>query len=343
VIVEGLRPRISLAPAVNRFRDGESVLELPAPRVRCRVQARKGRGSVITGEGPWVHNTVVVGGLNNLADSLFSTLATYCHVGVGTQAVSSGDAGLGSFFAASNSVQNAISDTNSTPPYYARRQITWRFAAGTFDGNQPLTEIAISNQATNGNILARALVHDPVNVFTAVTPRADEWADVTYEFRLYPDHVNADGAPLDLTGIVEVWGEAHSFWLRPAFVTNISYWDASQARAQLRSVSSTWARFFGSTSVLGAVGGEPTNPSGGYATTSESDALHSSYTPGTFMRAAHLVVAPTEGNASGGIGAMRFHTGLGAYQVRFAPAIPKDISKAWTFSAVLDWSDAGLV
>jgi len=342
-MLTGFQPKVTIPSAQYlRHRDAHTELTLPVGKIHCAVSVTKGRGSIITGAvGPF-NNTVVDIGLDDLADSLFSSISTYCHCGIGTSLPATGNTALENFFAATNTIQDSVSDINAIPPYFSRRIITYRFTAGTFDGDQSITEVAISDQATTGGIFARALVRDPQNDFAIVSPLTDEWLDVTYEFRLYPDHINADGTPNDLTGVINVWGSNHNFWMRPAFVSNIVYWNANAARAQWIALSGSWAAFFASTSVLGAVTGEPTNPSGADATSNGSEIYHATYIPGDHARNIQLSIGSTDGNASGGIGAMRFHTGFGAYQIRFAPAIPKDVTKSWTFVVALNWADAGL-
>lgn len=325
-----LRPRISLGSA--------SQMIVSQPIMRGRFRLTKGRGDEIIWQSPWFDNLITDYGRNGLADTLMSALTTYCHVGTGTAIAAASDTGLASFFAATSTVTWSSNTVSGDAPHYAKYIRNFRLPAGTFDGHT-MTEVALSDQATDGHAFSRALIEDPTGQFTAVKYYDDEWCDVTYEFRLYPDHINADGTPNDGTGTLTIEGSDYTYTIRPCFVTNVVYWDGSETRAQFREAGSDYAAFFGSASVLGAVTGEPTSPSG-TDVTNANHVMAATYVTDTFTRAIYLAVAPTVGNATGGIGAMRINTGFGTYQIAFDPVIPKDSSMAFQLAVNLAWDNA---
>jgi hypothetical protein len=54
-------------------------------------------------------------------------------------------------------------------------------------------------------------------------------------------------------------------------------------------------------------------------------------------------VGLSQGNLAGGITAIRILTSaMGAYQISFSPAIPKDATKVLTFGLTLSWARAAI-
>lgn len=344
------------APAILKYRD--VLVETRAPRVMIGglVKLRKGktiggvvdvstgrviRGTgmeVVTGESGWSHNIVTNNGLNKLADNLMSAVTTYCHCGTGTTSEVATDTALETFVAATNSIESTDSAVEASAPYFASYTRTFRFAEGVAEGN--ISEVGFSDQATTGDLFSRARVKDGGGTPTTISVAADEWLDVTYEFRLYPDHILSGGGADDGSGTISISATSTSYTIRPSFITNSLFWVASTTRAQFKSVSSIWAKFFDSASTLGAATSEPTNNSGADADATHSAISAATYSTDTYNRDISLQVGLSDGNASGGVGAIRFNTGMGTYQMDFDPVVAKDATKVWTFVVNLAWTRA---
>jgi hypothetical protein len=323
-----------------RHRDAVAEVKMPAQRIHQRVKVTKGKGEIVTGETGWFKNIIVNNGRNGLADNSFTSRSVYCHVGTGSTAEAAGQTTLASFLAASNTIQAEVGTTQGAPPYYAKYVKTFRFAAGVATGT--VREVGFSTQATDGDLLSRAVVRDPDGFQTAVEVRSDEWIDVAYEFRLYPDHVLPDGGLDDGSGIIELLGVSTNYVIRPAFVTTLAHFEAEETRALLRVVSvNQYARVYGPAAVLGAVTAEPSDPFG-YVTTVNSDIDAVAYVADSFNRDVYLTIDHSEGNPSGGIGAIRIHTYMGSYQMSFSPVVAKTSLITLTIAMNFAWDDAGI-
>lgn len=347
---------MTAAPAFLKYRDIHTEARPLSVGIHCRVWVRKGKtlggivdvstGQVMPGTGQDVvlqevgpfHNLITNNGLNKLADNNMANVTTYCHCGTGTVAEANGDTALGTFVAATNTVQSTSSTVQGSAPYYASYTRTFRFAEGVAEGN--ISEVGFSDQVTTGDLFSRALVKDGGGSPTTISVLSGEWLDVTYEFRLYPDHILSGGGADDGTGTISISAVSYDYVIRPSFVTNSSHWVASVTNGLFRTVSSAWANFFGSASTLGAATSEPSSPSGSAATSEHSSISAATYSTDTYARDVSLTIGLEDGNASGGVGAIRFHTGMGSYQMSFDPVVPKDSTKVWTFVQNLAWARA---
>ena len=252
-----------------------------------------------------------------------------CQIGTGTVAEVVGDTALGARERAADSINDSWTTTQATAPYYGEQVMVFRFnPPGT---NKVYSEVGISPFGIDtDNLNSRALIKDGVGAPDTISVLADEWLDVTYELRLYPDHLTVgndtvDGYDLDLLAHLVTFSTPNG-------------WGSS--------VASAAATLFGSTysgdATLGPITGSPSssgqdsNNAGGFADT---------YNDGTFNRNLHFTWGLNEGNytgASPGIGAVALRTTLGLYQVLFDPPIPKtlndtlqiDLNVAWARSVI---------
>jgi len=309
--------------------------------IHCTVTLTKGIGSIVTETiGPF-KNLVLDDGLNALAANEFDAWVLYCHVGVGSTPVNPANDGVDQPVASTNNVIDTSLSTKGLPPYYSQRVKTWRFAAGTFNNHQ-ISEVAFTNTAVNELAFSRALVKDTLGNFTSSWIRTDEWLDVTYDFRLYPQFINTDGTLNDGTGTIVIGASAYNYTIRPSNVTTLAYWDASKAIARVMAVSGDYMCGYTSTSTLGLVANQPTTPTGTNATTANSTFANLAYTPQTFYRDITYSLGPDALNSSGGLGAVRFHTGFGAYQMSFSPPLPKWYDSL-VFKATLAWGNVDVI
>jgi hypothetical protein len=290
---------------------------------------------VVTGQSGWSDNIFTDNGLNKIAASLFNTISGYCHCGTGTAAENAADTSLATFLASTNTVTTSSETAQGSAPYYGKITTTYRFAQGDAEGI--IAEVGISDQATTGDLISRARVKDGGGTPTTIEVLSDEWLDVTYEFRLYPDHVSVDGI-----GSVSYSGVSYDYTIRAANVTDYVYLRAGTSRGQGAVIgANALGTAYGTGAALGAVTSTPTGGSTNVVSQSDGSAWSAaSYSNGTFARDVSLTIDPSDANTTGGVKALMFYTGLGTYQILFDPIIPKDASKQWVFVTNLAWTRA---
>lgn len=306
---------------------------LPKRKLYGRFKLTKGVGSIITGETEWIDNIITDNGMNKVADNQFNNVSGFCHVGTGTATEVATDTALQTFLAGKGS-PTVIADTaQGSAPYYGSYVRKWRFNPGEATGN--ISEVGISDQVTTGDLWSRARVKDGGGLPTTIAVLATEWLDVTYEMRLYPDRVDADG-----TGSV-TYDVSYNYTIRGALVTNFSYLRAAFTQATAAIVSSNYAEGYGSGSSLGAVTSEPSGGNNiGSGTTDVSISLES-YTTDAFERDVTFEFGLNSMNATGtpdGCLCIMVHTALGAYQIAYNNVVPKDNTKVWHVPLNLAWA-----
>lgn len=315
------------------------LIELPLrSRVggRYKLQKGKNRGyidansglwisgkDVVTGEVPWFNNLILNQGLNLMASN--DNYLTWCHVGTGTTAEVVGNTALETFLAATQSTQSSTASAQGSAPYYGKRTTVKRFAEGAAEGN--VSEVGFGIQAATGNLFTRALVKDGGGSPTTISVQNDEWLDVSYELRLYPDHLT----------LYEVSVDGYALDVLASQVTNVTYWGLPIGEDVGFSASVAqrgWCH--PSTAVLGPVTGIPT----GSGLDSFTTGSVGGYSGGSYSRNISYNVGLSDGNVSGGIGAMQFFSTLGAYQILFSPVIAKDATKVLDIVLNYAWARA---
>lgn len=291
---------------------------------------------IVTFDGPQFPNIITNLGLDNIADNPFSGLTNWCHCGTGTATEAAGDTALQTFLASTNSIQSSSSTAQGSAPYYGRRVKTFRFGEGAAEGN--VAELGFSSQSGTGQLFSRARVKDGGGSPTTITVQSDEWLDVTYEFRLYPDHILSGGGADDGTGTIDISGDSYDYVIRPCRITDELYWRAQVAEGRNRLIVVQYAGAY-ATQTLGAATG---NPGGTVYSLASPDTSSSqdTYSNGTYNRDVQLIVGIDDGNVPGGVGSIEFWTGLGSYQMSFDPVVPKDATKVWTLTQNLAWTRA---
>jgi hypothetical protein len=126
-------------------------------------------------------NTIVTSGLNQIGTG--NELFYYCCVGTDSTVTSMNMTALGNQVAQTSTVQTNTSGTQSSSPYFSWYRRTFRFGQGAAAGN--LTEVGV--KSNSGVLFSRALIVDSAGLPTTLTILSDEYLDVTYEFRMYPD------------------------------------------------------------------------------------------------------------------------------------------------------------
>lgn len=277
----------------------------------------------------WFDNIITDGGLERMATE--SNWIGYCQVGTGNTAPAAGNSTLDSYLANTNYVVSYSNSAQATPPYYASKTATYRFAEGVAAGN--LSEIAVG-WAASGSLYSRALILDGAGSPTTITVLSDEYLDATYQLRIYPPTV-------DVTGTVDFAGVTYDYIGRAADVDAAGSWGVgSSLITSFRHAGSIGAS--GKYVYDGDIGSiTASGPSGNSAYTSNYNA--SAYVALSYEREANLVYGLSEGNITAGIRSLLCDLGWGGWQFQFnsqvdGSRIPKDNTKILSISFKHSWA-----
>lgn len=264
----------------------------------------------------WFPNLILDAGLDRMGAN--GDYLTWCQVGSGSAAPAATQTTLVARVAGTSTKQSDTSANSGADPYFARRTVTFRFAAGVATG--VLAEVGVG-WATTGSLYSRALILDALGNPTTITVLADESLDVTYELRMY--------AWTDETsGIIVLKGITHDVIQKSAQAAS---WSLSGASA-LNAGAGTSAppAFTGAVSV--AITGSPSGANIGNATISAA-----AYTPGALARTLNITAGLTQWNNASGIGAIRLTAGWGIWQIGFTPNIMKTADDILTLQVRHSW------
>lgn len=262
-------------------------------------------------------NMIMNSGLDALGTSqlLFNTIV----VGTSSSTVLATQTSLGNQIASTTTIQAQSDGTNTTSPQYGWTSITMRFGQGVAAGN--LTEVGI--YTSSGVLFSRALIVDSSNNPTTLTILSDEYLDVTYQFRWFPN-LN------DVTTTVVLGGNTYNVTARPMNVNNLTY--GGYFNYGLAAIYSQDNCFW-----QGTIGSITTQPSGSQYF--EYPSIQN-YTNGTYQLTNVFSAGLNNANFSGGIQALSWSTSKGQIQIGFSPAIPKDTFTILTLNITIQWAAA---
>lgn len=272
----------------------------------------------ITSSTGWFPNLITNTG-KDLLGNQSTQVATYARVGTGTATPAVTDTLLQAQGAFGNSIQSTSNVARATPPYYWSRFTTIRIPAGSATGTW--TEVGVAPTST-GNVWSRALILDGLGNPTSISVAADEALDVSYELRLFVNNS-------DQTGSIVISGVTYSTTLRPADITTRIQNGADVVGGPVTSSSIVWAM----SGPLGAITGAPSGTAG----LSPASKTLQTYSNGSYTRDIVFTWGLTEGNASGGVGALYIYNAVGVWQIGFSPSIPKDATKILTLTFRYSW------
>lgn len=194
----------------------------------------------------WFDNLILDQGLNGLGTRSINASLSNCHVGTGSAAPLVTDTSLTTFLAQTSTTQ-ASSEGGQTAilPYYRFLSYTKRFGAGVAAGI--LAEVGMGWGSSSSNLFSKTLIKDGGGSPTTITVLADEYLDVTYELRIYPDLS-------DFTGTVVIGGITYDYTARVALFSNAGYWATSKDGL---GASTSFSRVYS-----GAISGVLSLPSG---------------------------------------------------------------------------------
>jgi len=259
---------------------------------------------------PTFPNLITNGGLERMGDNSDWLSRTY--VGSGSAAPNFNDSAMNNFVAVTTTLQSSVTGTQSTAPYFTWIRITRRYAAGEAAGN--LSEVGVGWFEA---LFSRALIVDADGNPTTITVGAEQFLDVTYEFRFYPKTTDDTGS-FTLTGSV---GGTYDYVLRPSVVTTNSGgagWSISTSGTSMRDTGNS---FEGRRVYSGAIGSITETPSGTIMNVNPLTAL--GYEAGSLSRKGTMSLGLNSGNSETGLKSALFRFGIGTFQVEFTPAIMK--------------------
>lgn len=239
-----------------------------------------------------------------------------CYIGTGATVPAVTDTTLTSYLAASNTIEGATETFVDGTPAYWKNVRTYRFNAGTATGN--ISEVGTG--WANNNLFSHALILDGGGIPTTITVLADEYLDVTYEFRNYIDKTLYEG-------IITISGVAYDVDYQVESI-------GSPPNIDIALSDSTATPKFGvyATQTLGTV---YQSPSG---TVVQKIGTWSTYVAGSWYADCTFTYGITEGNHAGGIGSAYFRTNQGQFQMNFTPKIPKDATKNLIITLRIIWA-----
>lgn len=304
-----------------------------------KFMLRKGRrlsdgSEIVTGEvGPF-WNLIVNNGLDRFV-SEESNAFDRCIVGSGSSTPANGDTWLQTYIAATTTVQSESWSTHTSPAYFIRKTMTFRFGEGVAEGN--ISEVGMAYGASSPSLFSRALVLDGLGDPTTITVLSGEFLDVTYVHEYYI----ASG---DVTGAIELDGDDYDYIVRPGGLMN--QWSPQFAVNSLRFLACT-SNMVGhgaiNTDAVAATV-DTSNPSNAESVTT------STYTPGNYYRDMTVAFGLGNANLSGGIRTVIFSPmtdgcgqvgaaqKVGRVQCQFDPALPKTSDKVLSLTFRVSWA-----
>lgn len=277
--------------------------------------------------GDWSPNLVTDFGLNFLGATGYgpSSVPAYCRIGTGSATPSPSDVALQAQ-AAVSPVQNSQSSAG-TGSGYGYSRWTFTFAQGAVVGN--MTEIGISFGSAVNSLFSRALITDGAGTPISVTVIATDILTVVYELDAY--YWLTDDVRTIVIGGVSTTVTTR---LAASFSDVFTRW--IQSGSLLQWYNGLGMYCYGAGVVLGAAG---SNPTGGGPVLSISNANLSlaAYSNGTFTRTGSYTLSIAQGNAAGGLGAVRIEGCLYGMQTLFNPVVPKDNTKTLQLTWTITW------
>jgi len=158
---------------IRKRRSRLYTLESPKFRVGCVFQVEKYRSDgTITYKGPLFNNIVLDVGLDSWSGDQLDGLTDQLNVGTGSSEPSTGQTGLDSYTASTDTILDSSYTYDETAdPVYVSLWRKWEFPIGSCTGN--LTELGLSN-SDGGNYFNRQLFRDEYGDPVTITVLDDE-------------------------------------------------------------------------------------------------------------------------------------------------------------------------
>lgn len=282
----------------------------------------------------WFPNLITNLGLEGIGNN-FSGAGSgvkFCRIGTGTTTPAFTDQQLVNQLAVSPSGPTSQAGVNEGAPNYSYlATYQYVFAQGAVVGN--MTEIGVGATATGNSLFSRALILDGSGSPTTITLLAIDQLTVYYRLRWYPPLGDASGT-LVLSGVSYPYtirlANAATFGSHPAYV---------HPHSEICALYMLTVHH--ASAVLGAITGVPTASMNNYGRPYGTGSVFSAaYVGASLKRVSTCTLGPSDGNATGGIGALTLFFTFGGmtFQMVFSTPIPKTNTKTLSFSVEMAWA-----
>lgn len=274
-------------------------------------------------------NIITDNGLNGIGTNGTSWMTTIA-LGTGTATPAPSDTSLSGTVVTDTTAYSATTGFSAGPPIYSSIIYPKVFPQGVATGIW--TEVGIGRTSTN--LWSRALILDGGGLPTTLTILSTDIVTIEYELRVYPSVV-------DVTGTRNLGGVDYNYTIRPSNLT--AYASCSVAtfvEGLLMNLPSTGSVTY----YTGTIGAVTSNPSG--TTTTSGSMAVAAYSSGSYTKTLTISSSITQGNLTGGVGAIRISLGNTSlspqgsifYQCGFTPSIPKTNSFTMSLTFSLTWA-----
>ncbi|RRU17823.1 hypothetical protein [Stenotrophomonas sp. 278] len=285
----------------------------------------------------WFPNLITNAGLDFLGTSGSTLVQGFCRVGTGNTAPANGNTALVSQVAVSSTVQadtNGVNRAGLPTVFYGWRRRTIRFAAGSMGASAVnLAEVGVSPAAASA-LFSRALILDGGGSPTTIAVQPDEVLDVTYELRIYPTLVDANGT-------VTIASVSYNWTARPLIHTDYdTNWSSTIGLGIGFNTTGGNELVYGPAvaAALPAQGAKPVS------LVKAGTMVPQTYTAGQYARSFLFDIPLNDANVAGGIGCFFAATlpnsggqAGGAWAWGLSPKLPKDSNYVSTFMVRQSW------
>lgn len=186
-------------------------------RGRFKIESVHPETGKVTLLQDWANNTVLTSGMYQMSQR--DGWMDACQVGIDeTFDPDPGFTAMPGWVAGTTTKQENTTGAQPTAPFYGWRRTRFRFPIGSITENTNINRVGVGWDTQAGDTLVTlAKTVDIDSNPTAITWKADEYLDVTYEFQYHPPTVDA-------TGTVDFNGVTYNYIVRAMDATSDSAW-----------------------------------------------------------------------------------------------------------------------
>lgn len=313
----------------------------PTAQLAGRYKLEVRRHGVLIHETDWFDNLITDAGLEAMVGN--EAPGRFCMVGTGSTAPANTNTVLEAQIAVKDGFTGGSTGVVTSSPRYGWQRLNYAFAQGAVVGN--VAEVGVGWTSTA--VFSRSLV-SPVIPLLAI-----DQLTVVYELRMYLPTTNT-------TGTVTLGGTSYDYTIRPmhaasatsAFagygwapvamsysVTSGKTWTSSGLDQAATAYTGTAAVQTNVEAVLFTANADGTGATAGQAGTSGPTTFSSAaYTPASKEVRFTFEWGISNGNAGGGISAIKYHALFGTYGCVFSAPIPKDNTKVLSLTFKQSWA-----
>lgn len=318
------------------------------------LQVRKASDDSLVKEVAF-NNLITNTGLDQLATGSGNIIGR-CVIGTGSTTPANGDTALAAFSAATTvtpaDAPYTVTSQSTVLPYYTRHIRTFRFNAGTLNGNY--SELGLTGGPSPFLLFCRALILDNSGNPTTITILSDEYLDVIYELRAYIPYDDVVST-IDITGV----GTGISLTRRTINIdkignnagtifsggewwqTTLVGWALNPFQSQIGQINNVSAvTYYATLSGLSTLRGRTDTSTASLGTplySSWESVNSSTYVTGTYQKDATLVLGLSQHNGQPIRSLFVNFAGAGCYQFLLGQDITKTSGQTLTFNLRTTW------